>query len=115
MDSEPKKPQFDEHSGSEIEEEKWIDLLASVIIQFKDCERREKNLLKFLLLWLEETISNKKEKEDVGKFEEALEILKDHVELISNKMNEAKNFEKMTMGRYVFHRHDKDDDSSDSE
>jgi hypothetical protein len=67
------------------------------------------------LLWLEKTISNKKEKEDVGKFEEALEILKDHAELISNKMNEAKYFEKMTMGGYVFQSDDEDDDSSDSE
>jgi hypothetical protein len=90
-------------------------LLANAIIYSKDCERREKNLLKFLLLWLEKTISNKKEKEDVRKFEEALGILKDHVELISNKMNEAKYFEKMTMGGYVFHSDDEDSDLSDSE
>jgi hypothetical protein len=30
-------------------------------------------------------------------------------------MNEAKYFERMTMGRYVFDRHEWDDDSSDSE
>jgi hypothetical protein len=46
MDSDPKKLQFDESSDFEIEEEKWIDLLASIIINSKDCERREKNLLK---------------------------------------------------------------------
>jgi hypothetical protein len=106
MNSEEKKLQLEECNDSEIEEEKWLDLLVTVIISYKDSERREKKLLKFLMLWLEKTISYNKEKEDVGKFEEALKLLKDHAEIISHRMNEAKYFERMTMGRYVFDRHE---------
>jgi hypothetical protein len=46
MDFEQKKLQLEECKESEIEEEKWLDLLVTVIISYKDSERREKKAIK---------------------------------------------------------------------
>jgi hypothetical protein len=121
MNSESKKTlEFDEsNSDSEIKEEKWLDLLVNVIICYPSSEHREKKLLKFLIFWIEDTISCKKGKEDVGKFEKALELLKDHAEIIMNRIHEAKIYERLTSGTYDYHDKyvgiEKDKDSSDSE
>jgi hypothetical protein len=95
MDSEPKKPQLDESSDSESEEEGWIDMLANTIIDNKNCETREKNILKFLSNWLDTTISNKKHKKDVWKLEKALDILREHTKTMRDMMSKAKEFEEM--------------------
>jgi hypothetical protein len=97
MDSEPKKPEIDsdESSDSESEEEGWIDMLANTIIDSKNCETREKNILKFLSNWLDTTISNKKHKKDVWKLEKTLDILREHSETMRDLMSKAKEFEEM--------------------
>jgi hypothetical protein len=133
MDSDPKVPKnnIDESSDSESEEEGWIDMLADTIIDNKNWETREEEILKFLLYWLDVTISNKKGKKDVRKLKNALHELKDHVEIMRNKMGKAKEMDEMEVEKisdraeaeyieFINKRGDvyiseEDDDFSDSE
>jgi hypothetical protein len=127
MDSEPKKPEvdIDESCESESEEEEWIDILANTIIDSKNCETREKNIIKFLSNWLDTTISNKKHKKDVWKLEKALGILREHAETMKDLMSKAKEFEEMEieeeayagyiMSRGDIYLSDDDDDFSGPE
>jgi hypothetical protein len=98
MDSEPKKQQLDDSSDSESEEE-WIDMLADTIIDNKNWETREESILRFLLYWLDVTISNKKEKKDVWKLEKAMSILKEHEKRMNEVMSKGKEFEEMEIER----------------
>jgi hypothetical protein len=95
MDSEPTKPQINEEaendesseSESEEEEKKWVYILVERIIESKNYENREKEIMEFLQDWIYSRIYNmevsfgkrgatKDEKKKYERANEALEIMK---------------------------------------
>jgi hypothetical protein len=95
-------------SESEDEEKRRVDILAKIIIESKNHQNREEEIMDFLVEWLYTRIYNmeisfgrrearKDEKKKYERAKEALEILDEHYEMMMHVMDKAAEYEEMEM------------------